>query len=53
MYDLIDRIIGHSWVSQGANEQQYIYFVCCAMILILTVAFIDFIKDIFSGFFRG
>lgn len=53
MYDLISRIIDHSWISQGAGEQQYIYYICSAMILILTVAFIDFIKDIFSGFFRG
>ena len=53
MYDLIDQIINHNWVTQGANEQQYLYFVCGAMILILTVSFIDVIRDIFSGFFRG
>lgn len=53
MYDIISNIIDHTWVTQNSGEQQYIYYVCCAMIPLLTVVFIDFIKDIFSGFFRG
>lgn len=53
MYDLISSIINHEYVSNYSGEQQYIYYVCCAMIPLLTVVFIDFIKDIFSGFFRG
>ncbi len=53
MYDIISGIIGHEWVSNYSGEQQYIYYICCAMIPLLTVVFIDFIKDIFSGFFRG
>lgn len=52
MYDLIMGIIGHAW-STGSSEQQYIYYICGALICILTVVFVDFIKDIFSGFFRG
>lgn len=53
MYDLISDIINHNWITQGAGEQQYIYYICCAMIPLLTVVFIDLIRDIFSGFFRG
>ena len=53
MYELIEGIIGHVWVSNYSGDQQYIYYVCCAMIPLLTVVFVDFIKDIFSGFFRG
>lgn len=53
MYELIEGIIDHAWVSNYSGDQQYIYYVCCAMIPLLTVVFVDFIKDIFSGFFRG
>ncbi len=53
MYDIISGIIGHEWVSNYSGEQQYIYYVACAMIPLLSVVFIDIIKDIFSGFFRG
>lgn len=50
MYDIIMGIIGHAYVS---GEPQYVYYICGALICILTVVFVDFIKDIFSGFFRG
>ena len=53
MYDIISQIIGHTWQSNYTSDQQYIYYVCCALIPILAVVIIDFIKDIFSGFFRG
>lgn len=53
MYDIISGIIGHEWISNYSGEQQYIYYVCCTMIPLLTVVFVDFIKDIFSRFFRG
>lgn len=53
MYDIISNIIDHSWISQNAGEQQYIYYICGALILLFVVVIVDFIKDIFSGFFRG
>lgn len=52
MYDLISGIINHNWTS-GSSEQQYVYYICGALICLLVVVFVDFIKDIFSGFFRG
>lgn len=53
MYDLISSIISHEYISNYSGEQQYIYYICGALICLLVVVFVDFIKDIFSGFFRG
>lgn len=52
MYDLISRIIDHSWITQNAGEQQYIYYIAGALIVILTVVFIDLIYRVFSHFWR-
>lgn len=53
MYEVIETIIGHEWISNYSGDQQYIYYICCAMIPILSVVFIDIIRDIFSSFLRG
>lgn len=53
MYDIIQRIIGHSWISQGAGDQQYIYYVCCALIIIFSVVIIDLVYRIFSHFWHS
>ena len=37
----------------GPGSEEIVASVSGAMVLVLTVVFIDFIKDIFSGFFRG
>ena len=52
MYDLISNIIDHSWISTSAGEQQYIYYICGALIIILTVVFIDLVYRVFSHFWR-
>ena len=52
MYDIIANIIDHVY-SSGYSDQQYIYYACCALIVIFAVVFIDIIRDIFLGFFRG
>lgn len=52
MYELISNIIDHSWFTQGSGEQQYIYYICGAMIIILTVVFIDMVYRVFSHFWR-
>lgn len=52
MYDVIDGIINHNWITQGANEQQYIMYTCCALIIILTVVFIDVTYRVFRHFWR-
>lgn len=53
MYDIIEKIIGHEWVSNYTGDQQYIYYIGGAVICLFAVVFIDIIRDIFSGFFRG
>lgn len=52
MYEIISAIIDHDWVSTSQGDQQYIYYTCAALIIILVVAFIDMIKQFFSNFWR-
>lgn len=51
MYDLIFGIIDHSWTT-GSSEQQYVYYICGALIVILTCVFIDLVYRVFSHFWR-
>lgn len=52
MYQIIQQIINHTWVT-GSSDQQYIYYICGALIVLFAVVFIDMIRDVFRGFFRG
>lgn len=52
MYDIIYNIIGHSWET-GSSDQQYIYYICGALIIVLTTVFIDMVYRVFSHFWRG
>lgn len=52
MYDIVSQIINHVW-STGSSEQQYIYYICGALICLFSVVVIDFIRDIFSALCRG
>lgn len=52
MYDLISGLINHEYVSNYSGDQQYIYFVCGALIVILTVVVIDLIYRCISHFWR-
>lgn len=49
MYDLIDSIIGHSWMT-GSSDQQYIYYICGALIILLTCVFTDMVYRVFRSF---
>lgn len=53
MYDVISSIVGHEWVSNYGGDQQYIYYIAGAVIALLVVVIVDFVRDIFCGFFRG
>lgn len=53
MYDIISEIIDHSWITQGAGEQQYIYYIAGALIILLTVVLVDLIYRTFSHFWRA
>lgn len=53
MYDIVSQIINHNWITTNAGEQQYIYYICGALIIILTVIFIDLVFRVFSSFWRS
>lgn len=53
MYAIIDNIISHSWESNYSSDQQYIYYMCGALIVIFSVVFIDLVYRVFSHFWRG
>lgn len=52
MYDIIDQIINHSW-STGSSEQQYVYVIAGAILIVVTVSIIDLVYRIFSHFWHG
>lgn len=52
MYDIVNNIIEHTYQSNYSGEQQYVYYICGALIVILTVTFIDLIYRIFRHFWR-
>lgn len=54
MYDIVSQIIGHNWFGEAASEQEFIYCICGALILLFTVVFVDLIRDIIRSFvWRG
>lgn len=53
MYDIIFEIIGHAWQSNYTGDQQYIYYIAGALILLLVVVFVDMIYRTFSHFWRA
>lgn len=52
MYEIISQIISHSWESNYGGDQQYIYYISGALIIVLTVAFVDLVKTTFAQFLR-
>ena len=52
MYDIIENIIDHSWITQNAGAQQYVYYICGALIIVFVVVVVDLIYRIFSHFWR-
>lgn len=53
MYDIIQGIIDHAYQNNYSGDQQYIYYICAIVIVILTVVFVDVIRDIIRSFWRG
>ena len=52
MYEIIQNIIGHVWNTQYSGDQQYIYYICGALIIIFSIVIIDLVYRIFSHFWR-
>lgn len=53
MYSVVENIINHSWINNYTSDQQYIYYICGALVVILTCVFIDLIYRVFSHFWNG
>ncbi len=55
MYDIIKNIIEHTWDTSNysSSEQQVIYYICGALIIIFTTVFIDLVYRVFSHFWNG
>ena len=52
MYDIIEDIIGHTWQSNYTSDQQYIYYICGALIMVMFVVFVDLTYRVFRRFWR-
>lgn len=54
MYDVIQNIIEHTWDTSNysTSEQQLIYYICGACIIIFGVTIIDLLYRIFRHFWR-
>lgn len=52
MYQIISNMINHTWITQNAGEQQYIYYICGAMICVLAAVVFDNIFRIFRMLIR-
>ena len=52
MYDIVSGIIDHSWNTTSSGEQQYIYYICGALIILLTCVFIDLVYRVFRHFWK-
>lgn len=55
MFAIIEGMLQHSWNTDTWNntEQQIIYYICGAVIIILTCVFIDLVYRVFSHFWSG
>ena len=51
MYDIIENLINHNWVT-GTSDQQYIYYICGALIILFTCVIIDLVYRVFSHFWK-
>lgn len=52
MYDIIRNIIDHTWVTQGSNDQQYIYYICGCLICVMTAVTMDGLYKLFTALWR-
>ena len=47
MYDIIKGIIDHTYITQNAGDQQYIYYIAGTVIIIILVWCLDVLRGIF------
>jgi hypothetical protein len=47
MYNLIKQIIDHTMSSNYSYEEQYIYFICGALVVLICLMFFDSLRTLF------
>lgn len=50
MYDIISNIISHAWNTNSTSEQQIIYYICGALIIVFVSLMFDLIYRLFRHF---
>ena len=50
MYDIIAGIIDHAYQTNYGGDQQYIYYIAGALIIVWSVAVVDAIKSVWRVF---
>lgn len=50
MYDIISGILDHAWINNYTSDQQYLYYICGAVIIVFAVAFVDAIKSLLAAY---
>ena len=53
LYEIVRNMIDHTWVTTSQGDQQYIYYICGAIIILVTVVLIDLIYRTFAHFWRS
>lgn len=55
MYSIIENIIDHVWNTNNysSSEQQILYYISGALIILFSVVFIDLVYRVFSNFWKS
>lgn len=53
LYDIISSMIGHTWQSNYTGDQQYIYYIAGALIILAFIQATDMIYRTFAHFWRA
>ena len=51
MYEIIESMIAHAYTT-GDSSQQYIYYICGALIIVLTAVLLDLLYRMFTSFWH-
>lgn len=52
MYELIEALINHDWVSNYSSDQQYIYYIAGTVICLFVVFFFDTFRQLFYNLWK-
>lgn len=50
MYEIVSGILDHAWINNYTSDQQIIYYICGALIIVFSVAFIDAINYLLAAY---